>query len=931
MSTGPDVYAEIPFISYTFQNYLDWNELPAVTIKVDNHRGTNANLLPIGSVIKITRNGVDIFKGIIQKPTRSIDNSAHALEFDAVDYYRQTLTDRLTSDSKYWNFTLIDQRDLLQACIGTEFIVQERFQDTSATSKLYNFASTSSNIMVQPDQVNSSSGRMVVQIAPNTGGVYQASGYVYGMDARGYLNPCLWDAQITSINTVNATIYGTPAVAITNIITSNSDFETGNLTGWTATQGGGSVAVSTEQAHTGTHSLKATCSSYTTWYGAESSKYAAGAGQTVALTAWTKGTASGAAHIYLNAYTAGDAPNGSVSIDLTGVNDVAWKSRNVQYVLPANTAKVTAYVKMESNGTIYVDDVFMSLVTTDVKLEVARDATNYSTVPVYWNGSSWTGSYTFVDAPATKNHLKYKLTLTAQSSNTKTPTVNEIDLICGITSDIGMSVSNIDTFTNPLGGANTNLLTVDLSNMNRQAAITKIIKLTGFETWNDTLGNFYSEDPTATGYGRGQLRSTTLTVGQNFVQLSNQTDRNTLINALSYVSNGQITNGVSWQGTWNGYDAASIATYGRKEGIIRENGLTDQGMINLRGYILLQKYKAPVQQITGSLFWSRNAIFDVGDGMTVTDPTGVTAINSQLRIMKYTITHDAKGEKMDFTLGNRIYETGQAVQSMVTSMNEAAQQASPTISPVGSWRSADVTHPVQLFFWIDTTRQVKDIRLIAASAPFRATSTGASSGGSSTSGGGGGQTSSFASQAHVHNITAPNHWHGYTSRTVDSYKVVVGGTNYYLVRVDGTYPAYLMESISNNVSSSDSVSSDAQGSVHTHSVSDHTHSVSAHTHPITYGIYEFSNYAEVQLYINPAGAPPTFVTANPAFGTQGNDGTTGWFNTLGMSLMPYYSASGSGVGLFGAGFNAVYMKPNSTANNTSGLIDIFVTIFVEYL
>ncbi|WP_127587291.1 hypothetical protein [Paenibacillus koleovorans] len=162
---------------------------------------------------------------------------------------------------------------------------------------------------------------------------------------------------------------GTASAA--DMLISNYSFESGT-TGWTQSWGSGGITVSTEQAYSGTHSVKVVDSSATAPLGLESNYMSATAGSTYIAYA-RHYIASGEASIYLRFWTSTKTLiSGSYyySTATAPVND--WGTLKVKATAPANTAYVTVLIFSHTPnvGTAYYDDILITKDWTNIGVQM---------------------------------------------------------------------------------------------------------------------------------------------------------------------------------------------------------------------------------------------------------------------------------------------------------------------------------------------------------------------------------------------------------------------------------------------------------------------------------------------------------------------------------------------------------------------------------
>jgi hypothetical protein len=146
-----------------------------------------------------------------------------------------------------------------------------------------------------------------------------------------------------------------------------------------------------------------------------------------------------------------------------------------------------------------INSVAVTITTTlpagsSVAIQVSRDdGATFNDVTLTWDGvSQYTGTYTFAGAEATKNKLKYKLTLNAGTGNTSTPQVSQVLLRAATESDTGIVEGAIETWAAPAAlMLPDNTITQDFSGLSRFQAIENLMKITGQEGTIDGTGHLY--------------------------------------------------------------------------------------------------------------------------------------------------------------------------------------------------------------------------------------------------------------------------------------------------------------------------------------------------------------------------------------------------------------------------------------------------------
>ncbi len=165
----------------------------------------------------------------------------------------------------------------------------------------------------------------------------------------------------------------------------NYSFDSG-LTSWTQTHGSGGIAVSSEQARTGTNSVKIVDNSTTASYGLQSAYMPAIAGKSYYTYAWAN-IQSGYADLYLRFY---DSSHTLLSSAFVSKNSPAnqWFSIRTGAVAPAGTAYVAVllYSSGGGMGTTYWDDILITADLTNIGSVVTSTAMRSATLALDGNG-----------------------------------------------------------------------------------------------------------------------------------------------------------------------------------------------------------------------------------------------------------------------------------------------------------------------------------------------------------------------------------------------------------------------------------------------------------------------------------------------------------------------------------------------------------------
>ncbi len=679
-----------------------------------------------------------------------------------------------------------------------------------------------------------------------------------------------------------------------------------------------------DNSHNGTNALHCKCiGSPTSWYGAESSKYAATAGTAKSLTIWTWGRVAGAGHVRLNAYDSGDVLLGSASIDISGINDTVYTARTVQYTLPVGTAKVSAQPKIESAADLWIDDFYIDTITNDIALDVSRDdGEHYYPVHIYWDGAKWTGELAFTDMPNVKNRLRYRLALNAQNGNTVTPIVKSIQLRAVTTSDTGVTEGVIEEYNDPDNSDDT--ITLDFADTTRDKAIESLLKITGQEAYIDP-GNGQINVLNR----RGGAIPRTFEIGNGVNVLSRKTNRGDMCNALTLIGAGQASAGVEISERRNKKDDDSIELYLRVERIYKEKSINDIGVLDKRAIILLDRLKDPTEEISASITDTRTRDWELGDVARVLDSTGSTGLDSVLRIVEESRDWGIDGESVKLTYSNTVVTLQEAIEAVAKAIRDIDTLAQPKLEPTPATfqDNADSEHPAKIMFKIDGDREVLDIRMSVYSDAFRAFASSTISGGGSTSGSGGDPTSSSDGR-HNHTVRVANHKHfEYVRGTAGAWPLSLGadvkfrtssGNDKLLTIGDGGLTEATTET------------SEYDGT-HSHQIKVHDHSTPDHPHDIDFGIYEYKYdnrlcYAAARCYVN----DPTSIIPVAPFGIQGSAEKN--IVVTDLSIKSLYDPDGtSGPNVLAPGVNTLYIKPIvDGTRNKKGLLRLYVNIDVRY-
>jgi hypothetical protein len=144
-----------------------WDSPWTATIELDNHRGATRTLYAIGRQVKIYRNSVLFFHGMITKPKYWVDGKGHHAAVELLCYYRRKLRSKITGESEQWNLYNVAPADLVKAMIGTLFIHQDTFDNQHRLLTLSDTAVQDGKLSIVKD----SSG-------------YKASGYANVLPGR---------------------------------------------------------------------------------------------------------------------------------------------------------------------------------------------------------------------------------------------------------------------------------------------------------------------------------------------------------------------------------------------------------------------------------------------------------------------------------------------------------------------------------------------------------------------------------------------------------------------------------------------------------------------------------------------------------------------------------------------------------------------------
>ncbi len=696
------------------------------------------------------------------------------------------------------------------------------------------------------------------------------------------------------------------------------------------------VEISTTHQNSGSKCLHLKCNNYAsgTEYGVISNGYQTlTAGQKARAVLNTKGTAS-TVYLRIIAYDNGNNYLNQQVLTLTNLSDSNYTPHTLDYVLPANTAKVKYEVKVAGTSDFYIDDGVMCLAVDEVKMEVSRDdGTTYYDTLAYYNGSQWTGSYIFNGSESVKNKLKYRITLYAQDSNTKSPLITQIRLDAVTESDTGITEGTIEEWSNPVVADDT--ITQGFPNMSRHQAITNLIKITGQDVYIDGTGKAYLVNHRGEGHTIHAWNT-----DDNLLNFNYERIREVMANKLTVIGNGQIDTNIGMNVRWSMKDDESIATYGPIEKTVQERNITDLGAVGARCYTLLQQLKNPGEKLTATLIDGDTIDWEIGDAVNITDNTGSTGVSplTTYRISKTSRKFDGSGETVAIEFSNVKTELEDVIGATVDLINNyiGTEQANSMPTPATAWTDVDKDKPAECLVWIDPHREVKRIILNVFSRKFRATSksVNAQAGGGSTSGGGTSHTHSVSWGNHTHSVSWGDHSHTYSTPRHSHY---ANGGYVTSTNVSGhTHDTYVFTAILSDILSDQggtsangggsSVTSGSGGGGSTTSGADtsHTHTIYDHTHTSTlvYGIYEFDYYAPIQMRINNPAQ-----TAYAPFGTQGSESNN--FSVTGFDITGAYNPSG-GAGKLAPGENYIYFTSAATTNNPSGLLRLYTEIQIIY-
>jgi hypothetical protein len=673
-------------------------------------------------------------------------------------------------------------------------------------------------------------------------------------------------------------------------------------------------------------------------------------GNTMIASIDTLGTGTITLSIY--AYNSGSIQIG-VQNQVLNINDAAWTGHSIQYTLPASTAYTCMAVAATGPLDVHFDQLVFYPDPMEVQLQVSRDAgSTWVACPITWNGSSWQGSVNFTGAEAVKNQLKYKVLMNATTGNTKSPVISSILLNCVTDSDTGITEGTLEAFNSQVNPDDT--LSQSFGDMKRDDVISKVVKVTGQEGYINADGQIFMLNH------RGSTLAKTWTVGKELKSLRRKPSRDTIINKLTLIGSGQINENSTLVGRSSQKDDASIAQYGPIEGTLNEKDLKDQGVINNRCHVLLQKYKQPQETVEGPLV-DGSTDWDMGDAVTVVDASLSTGQNGQLRIVQETRSVSKAGEIVQLVFSNVLDNLEQGFNALVSSITNFTnnEQPSQLPTPISLTDNIDKDHPGELLCYIDPKKatQVEDILISVYSRKFRTTVavTAAESAHTHTIGNHShsvswGDHSHGISHTHgmVHTHGIPDHHH-YVNMSTHNHVSYISNHTHHINWVmgpgdtntdgghstvssvgsgstrtidDGQVKGYTTGGAeTTGASSSSSSGGGGGGSTSSSSGGGQTSSAgSSHVHVLEPGIYEYDKFAPCTLKLN------TNPTPVAVFGTQGSE--TEAFSCTLLSIKHHYAADGS-LDLK-PGMNWVYVCSAAIGANTKGLLRIIADIRVVY-
>lgn len=364
------------WLNVTLKRSIFWDTPATANIELDNRNGVTRTAFVVGRQVKIYRNSVLIFYGIITKPKYSVDNNGHHTSVELLDYYRFKLKTKLTGETEQWNLSEVTPANLIRAMIGTKFIHQDTFENSHRID-------TMSDVAIQDGTISL---------------VKDASGYV----ATGYIGsiPLQNGDWNTMGDITGATVYVYPDLQYSNVAP-NPGFEEdmpeiSTTTNWTSKEWDGvnissghrSITRSSTVHRNGSYSIHMvddhSSPGTQAILGMHNYQFDNKSGQTWQASAYVKG--SGGMWIRIMWVV-----NGTLHTEDHGVTvDSNWQLNTVTKVLPATASQLWMDITTSASGAsdIYIDDVSFHRVPADgdVIVQLSQDGgSSYTPITVLYD------------------------------------------------------------------------------------------------------------------------------------------------------------------------------------------------------------------------------------------------------------------------------------------------------------------------------------------------------------------------------------------------------------------------------------------------------------------------------------------------------------------------------------------------------------------